>query len=535
MNRNIKRAAALLLALTAAVMMCMTVFASGETTTAAPNATTVDPNTTAAPTAPAAPAVVSMTDVLADRELIAYDLRDYGVRVSYPQLELSADAHSSQSECIRAIGLTTEQLLADGYLVYARDRDYKNLFYVKCESDLASRTVGSYNDLKEEQLPDYVEATRIDAATYKLGDVSSCEFASIDGNRFLHTVCAQNAGEGQLPLITDILVTVQNGVRYTFLIRIENCLSTNSAVLQNTVDTIRLSRPAYGYGLEGVPARKSAGTIRFLLAAVIVLLLFVFALVFLLLRFSAHQVAAESPFNILGVDFPEPGYYEDLYGDDEDEDDDYEPDEDEFVISSSRGSAGASRPAERGGRPAPARPEGSAQKQPGTQPKPAPQNQPKPAPGTAAAHAAANGAPKKPADGAKPTGANAPAKPNNAPGANGANGSGSNPQHNAPNTNGAKPNNAPGANGSGGTRPNPQHSAPNTNGSKPNPQHNANGSKPSSAPGTNGSKPGASKPTGSSKPASGNGNGSGSGNVQKPQQTIRKLDGSEKPGDGGKK
>ena len=245
---------------------------------------------------------VSLSDVVAERETVKINLREFGVRMEIPRLELMADANTPQTESIKAVGLTTEQLVAQGYIVYSCDEDFRNLFYVKCESDLASKHTESYNKLDEQQLADCVEAYRIDAEGYKLGEVQSTELRNYNGKSFVHIVCADSSTEPAMT--TELLITVQNGVRYTFMLRVEDSAGVNAGVIDEITSSIRLSVPQYGYGLDGSIRRNAKALNCGLIVLVTVLTIAVVAMGFLLVRFSMFQKAANSSFNIFGIDVP---------------------------------------------------------------------------------------------------------------------------------------------------------------------------------------------------------------------------------------
>ncbi|MBE6752925.1 MAG: hypothetical protein E7559_00990 [Ruminococcaceae bacterium] len=246
---------------------------------------------------------VSLSDVLSEREQVVYDLPEFGLSITLPRLDITVSADTPQTQCHDTLQMTTDELLGDGYIVYARDEDFANLFYIRCTSDLASKRTGSFNRLEQAELADYVEAYGKSAAEYNLGEAEDVSFRDVNGKTFACVRLRNAAEDGDI--VTNLLTTVQYGVRYEFLLRIDDMDSKNSGKLDTVISSIKLQMPRYGYALEGGAGSNAVGINTFLLASVCVLLLAVIAMAFMLVRFSAFQTAAGSSFNIFGTDFPQ--------------------------------------------------------------------------------------------------------------------------------------------------------------------------------------------------------------------------------------
>jgi len=246
---------------------------------------------------------VSLSDVLSEREQIAYDLPELGLSITLPRLDVTVSADTPLSECYDKLQITTDELLSDGYIIYARDEDFANLFYVKCTSDLASKRTESFNNLEEAKIADYVEALEKSAGEYGVGEAEEVTFRDINGKAFACVRMRNAAEDGDI--VTTLLTTVQYGVRYEFLLRIEDMEGKNSGKLDTVISSIELQMPQYGYALEGGTGSNAVAINTFLLAGVCVLLIAVIVMLFMLIRFSSFQTAAGSPFNIFGTDFPQ--------------------------------------------------------------------------------------------------------------------------------------------------------------------------------------------------------------------------------------
>lgn len=245
-------------------------------------------------------------------------LKKFGFSMTLPNLDKIVTVDSPSAEIYETLGVTLDQMLSYGYLVYALSADESQALYVSFEESNYAKLIGNYNDLSDSELQDIANET---ADNYGLMGSDAVKVESINGNMFIH-VMETYEEDG---VITDynMYTTIIDGVIYTVGLQASNVTAEDQAAIDKIVSSMNFSSSNSVIGL-------SAGNSNMVLIILIVILFLIVALLsFFIIRFSIFSRAAGSSFNIIGFDFPSAEFYDDNddFYDDEESDDDKEDDE----------------------------------------------------------------------------------------------------------------------------------------------------------------------------------------------------------------
>ena len=259
---------------------------------------------------------------------VDFDLSPYGLKISVPKLDVCLSGVSASTEGLEQIQTNAEGIVASNFLLYDMASTGNEAIYVQYSVTPYTKNIGSFNKLSETELADQLEAfTQMNCTNSSFGTLESANSEKLGSSTVLRGVFTDTT-LSENDTRTDFICTIQNGVSYTILCRLDGMNSeTGVQRHDDVINSIRFVTPKLGYALEGGIARNNYGINVFLLIATIILILLAAFLFFFFYRFSAFQKAAGSSFNIFGFDMPYPSDADDIY---EDEDGDGFDDDHDF-------------------------------------------------------------------------------------------------------------------------------------------------------------------------------------------------------------
>lgn len=260
-------------------------------------------------------------DSLAGAEMVDCDMSEYGIRITVPKMTNFVTANSASNEGLDTLQANASDIMEENFLLYDIAADQSSAVYIQYRVTPYTKGVGSFNKLNAQEMAEELEAFNYKYANNNnFGTLDFAVNEKMGGSTVLHAAFNDQMTNPN-DTVTDVIYTIQNGIAYTIVSRLNGVDTEDGAERhEKVIDSVRFSAPSLGYAFEGNIAKNSYGINVFLLIASIILLILAALLFFFFYRFSAFQKAADSSFNIFGFDMPYPSDHDDKSFSDEDGD-----------------------------------------------------------------------------------------------------------------------------------------------------------------------------------------------------------------------